>query len=140
MSKRIEVQDEDETDAEALGFGMRLEAARLVRGYRFAADIDRLLGLATGQWSRYEKGDTSPKRPMLRQFADALDISYDALFGRHDDFSRTAMMPARTAILDDPARSGIVENQLMRTSGRAGLHEEPQSGYQSPLPLEKLKA
>jgi transcriptional regulator with XRE-family HTH domain len=108
---------------------MRLQAARLLRGMNFAADVDRLLGLPLKTWKRYEKGEISPKRPVLVRFADALDVSLDALHARHDDFSRQNILgrkPVDQVILEAEPVPGTPEvDQVARPdSSPAGYFHE----------------
>ena len=89
-------------------FGMRLEAARLLRGIPYAADIDRRLSLHKGTWTRYEAGDVGVKWYILVRYADLLDVSLDALCGRHDDFSRLrGVIAERVRDLDLASRPAL---------------------------------
>lgn len=95
MAKPSANNNEASPKAIVRNLGARLQGARLLRGYLQAVEIDRLLDLREGTWSGYEKGKSRPKEPLLLKFADILDVSLDALFGRHDDFSHLSSSELR---------------------------------------------
>lgn len=70
--------DRDYTDRLQATLGLRLRAARRALGLTQEV-VARRVGIATGYYSRIERGVALPSVPNLRRLGDILDVSVDHL-------------------------------------------------------------
>lgn len=64
--------------------GLRIVESRQRLGWR-QEDLAQKIGTTQRQISRYERGISTPSLPLLRDLADALNVSIDWLVGRTED-------------------------------------------------------
>jgi transcriptional regulator with XRE-family HTH domain len=76
----------------AHGFGQRLEALRMYRGYS-QDSLTHKLGLSPGTVARWERELESPKRSQLLLLSDCLCVSVDEIVGEPDSLGRTVKRP-----------------------------------------------
>jgi transcriptional regulator with XRE-family HTH domain len=76
----------------AHGFGQRLEALRVHRGYT-QDDLTYQLGLAPGTVARWERELESPRRSHLLMLSDCLRVAVDEIVGMPNSLTRTVDNP-----------------------------------------------